>query len=184
MCGLLHSLNQHAGAIQAGTSVVVAGLTVWLITTTRKYVKLTDSALNLSRQQFTEAMRVETFLNLRTPPKTSTAYEAFLELANLSGRGIWWTSYRVTVTSEGRTGLPVEEPVACVVSAYGVHRVPCPESFYRAYRATGGTHEKPVVRIHVEATFRASGESHSTALEIPELILLGGRFVFLDGPEP
>jgi hypothetical protein len=134
MCRFLQFFGQYAGAIQAITSMLVAGLTLVLIVTTIKYVGITEAALALSREQFSEAMRVETFLRLRTVPRTSTALEPLLALANLSGRGIWWEKYRVIVTTgEKAVGTAVEKFDQKVVPAYGIQSVPCPAAFCESY---------------------------------------------------
>src|SRR5580765_2805047 len=99
MFRLLSFFDSHAGAIQACAAIVIAGLTLWLILATRKYVRVADDSLKLSREQFDEMMRIEVFLKLRTIPQTSTAFEAFIDLANLSSRGIWWEKYTVSVTA-------------------------------------------------------------------------------------
>jgi hypothetical protein len=83
MSGLLSFLDNHAGAIQACAAIVIAGLTLWLILATQKYVRVADDSLKLSREQFAESTRVEAFLKLRTVMQTSTAFEAFIDFANL-----------------------------------------------------------------------------------------------------
>ena len=125
-------------------------------------------------------MRVEVFLKLRTVLRTSTEFEAFIDFANLSGRGIWWEKYSASVTARknSTTGKRIEKKVQKVVPAYGIESVSCASAFYQAYRTTGLSQEKPVVSIKVEATYRVGGKSHAVQIEVPEIILLG-RFVFL-----
>jgi len=42
MGGLLSFFDIHAGAIQAGATIVITGLTLWLILATLKYVRVAD----------------------------------------------------------------------------------------------------------------------------------------------
>jgi len=180
MRGLLSFLDNHAGAIQACAAIIIAGLTLWLILATRKYVRVADDSLKLAGEQYNESMRVEVFLKLRTVPQTSTAYDAFIDFANLSGRGIWWEKYTASVTAREKNtiGQVIEKTVGAVVPAYGIKSVSCGRAFYQAYRSTGLSREKPVVSVKVEAIFRVGGKSHTAQLEVPEIILLGS-FVFL-----
>ena len=180
MCGLLAFFDKHSGAIQALAAIVVAGLTLWLIITTVRYVRITESALNLSRQQFTETMRVEVFLKLRTIAQTSTALVPHIDFANLSGRGVWWEKYSVTVkVGENLSKGLTERLVQRVVPAYGVVNEEPAAAFYEAYRTTGLTPEKPIARVNIQATYRVGGTWQTVQLEIPEIILLGPKFVFL-----
>jgi hypothetical protein len=65
-----------------------------------------------------------------------------------------------------------------VVPAYGIESVSCASAFNQAYRTTGLSHQKPIVGVKVEATYRVGDKSHTVQFEVPEIILLG-RFVFL-----
>ena len=125
-------------------------------------------------------MRVEVFLKLRTVLRTSTEFEAFIDFANLSGRGIWWEKYTTTVTAREKNtlGEALEKKVQKVVPAYGIESVACASAFYQAYRTTGLSQAKPVVSLKVEATYRVGAKSYIVQFEVPEIILLG-RFVFL-----
>jgi hypothetical protein len=183
MWRVLAFFDHHSGAIQAVTSILVAALTLWLIRTTIRYVGITEAALSLSRDQFSEAMRVETFLKLRTVVRTTTALEPYVELANLSGRGIWWEKYQVIVTVGGQTGTAIEKFVEKVVHAYGVESSQCAAACYKAYRTLGLPHQKPVAALRIKATYRVSGQYQSIELEVPEIILQGPKFVFLDTPD-
>jgi hypothetical protein len=180
MCELLSFFDNHAGAIQACAAIVVAGLTFWLILATLKYVRVADDSLRLSREQFAESTRVEAFLKLRTVMQTSTAFDAFIDFANLSGRGIWWEKYSVSVTAREKntTGETIDKKVQKVVPAYGIESVSCASAFYQAYRTTGLSQAQPIVGIKVEATYRVGGKCHTAQFEVPEIILLG-KHVFL-----
>ena len=175
---LLAFLDAHAGAVQAMTSIAIVGLTVWLILATLRYVRVANESLKLSREQFGDATRVEVFLKLRSVPQTSTASEAFIDLANLYEGGIWWEKYSATVTAREKNtvGETVERAVQKVIPAYGVEGVPCVEAFYQSYLTTGLPHEKPFVSVKIEATYRARGKWHTAHYEVREIILLG-KFV-------
>jgi|SRR5579885_908232 len=183
MYGLIAFFDKHAGAIQALVAIVVAGLTLWLIITTRHYVGITESALDLSRQQFREAMRVEVFLKLRTIAKTSAALVPYIDFANLSGRGIWWEKYSVTVGVDGSVSKGLTERlVQKVVPAYGVVDTEPAAAFYEAYQATGLPHQRPIACVNIQAVYCVSGTWKTAQLEIPQIMLLDEKFVFLAPP--
>jgi hypothetical protein len=180
MWELLSFFDNHAGAIQAVAAIVIACLTLWLILATLKYVRVADDSLKLAHQQFAEATRIEVFLKLRTVPQTSTAFESFVDLANLSSLGIWWEKYSVSVTAREKntTSKVIEIKVQKVVAAYAIESVSCAQAFYRAYRTTGLPQEKPITSVKVQATYRAGGKWHTAQFEVPEIVLLG-KYVFL-----
>jgi hypothetical protein len=130
-------LDCHAGAIQAVSAVGILVLTFLLAATTVRYANATDEALTLSRTQFGEMTRVEVYLRLRTVPKIPgellpIRYLAKLEMANLSGRGIWWDGITVTATVGITKSDPVVRPVEKIIPAYEARDIDCSKVFHDA----------------------------------------------------
>jgi hypothetical protein len=109
MNDLICILDHHAGAIQAITALVTAGLTIWLIIATRRYVGIANDSLCLSREEFAEMTRVDVLLRMDVVPRTMTENEAEIALVNLSNRGIWWE--KITVTFTAAKNQTVSRPV-------------------------------------------------------------------------
>lgn len=83
LSGILGWFDQHAGAIQALSAIVVAILTGLLVCLTRRYVKETDQALNLARDQ------------LRTMREQSAEQKRGLDLAFEQFEREWRPNLRI-----------------------------------------------------------------------------------------
>jgi hypothetical protein len=170
---LFSLLDKHAGAIQALSAVAIVILTVLLVLATLRYARATGSALSISRDQFTEMMRVEVLLMLHIVRRTMSDFDAQIDLANLSNRGIWWEKFSVTTTvlSFAREGKQEERLVRKVVPRYVVESVSITESIYQSYLTTGLTDETAIGHVKVVATYRVDGKCFTKQFESPKMVM-------------
>ncbi|MGA3055227.1 MAG: hypothetical protein ABSD63_13535 [Candidatus Korobacteraceae bacterium] len=184
---MLHSigwLDQHAGAIQAISALLIVILTALLVCATIKYVRSTSKALEISRAQFAEMVRVEVFVRVGAAQKTSaTEFEGKVEMANLSGRGIWWEKISVGATFRGQSGPPVEKVVNKIVPPYVMESVSAEETFFQAFQKIE-QHAKYNGHVSVTASYKANGRWLTEKCESPEMFFSPNCVFIEDSADP
>src|SRR5271157_1002222 len=177
-------LDQHAGAIQATSALLIVVLTALLVCATIKYFRFTSNALEIFRAQFSEMVRVEVFVRVKGTRKTSvTEFEGKVEMANLTGRGIWWKKITVGATLKGQAGQPVEEVVNKIVPPYAVESVSAEETFFRAFQNIE-QHAKYHGHVSVTASYKANGQWLTEKCESPEMVFSPNSVFIEDSSDP
>jgi len=170
---LLHFLDNHAGAFQVLASVFIAGLTLCLVAVTGWYVRITNKSLSVSRRQLEEITRVDILLRMNAVPPGSAKQEAYVELVNLSGRGVLWEKLVITVKAvrTDKIGQPVIVPIGKVIPPYQLESAPCAKHFWDGYLTTSELDSPGLARVSLVAVIRGGGKEFKEPYESSQLVL-------------